>query len=108
MNSLVISLLKFLVNSVVNSLVACLVIVLVNFLVIYLVSSIVDSFVAAGADRHCSRIYAATVTGSSKEASFVEVYGRGSIMADAKLRKQNLNVSGLVALRRTALLGTSR
>ena len=32
-------------------------------------SSIVDSLVAAGAERHCSRIYAVTVTGSAKEAS---------------------------------------
>ena len=54
-------------------------------------SSIVDSLVAAGADRHWSRMYAATVTGSRKEASFVEVYGRGSIMANANLRRQNLN-----------------
>ena len=36
-------------------------------------SSNVDSSVAAGADRHFSRIYAATVSGSRSEASFVEV-----------------------------------
>ena len=53
---------------------------------------------AAGADRHCSRIYAETVTGISKEASFVEVYGHGSIMADANLRRRNLSVRGLAAL----------
>ena len=61
-------------------------------------SSIVDSLVAARADRHCSRIYAATVKGSRKEASFVELYGRGSIMTDANLRRRNLNVQGLAAL----------
>ena len=52
-------------------------------------SLIDDSLVAAGA---------ATVTGSNKEASPVEVYWRGSIMADANLRKRNLNVRGLDAL----------
>ena len=61
-------------------------------------TTIVDSLVATGADRHCSRIYAATITGSRTEASFVEVYGCGSIMADANLRRQNLNVQGLAAL----------
>ena len=61
-------------------------------------SSIVDSLVAAGADRHCSRICAATVTGSRSEASLVEVYGRESIMADANLRRRNLNVQGLATL----------
>ena len=61
-------------------------------------SSIVDSLVAAGADRHCSRMSAATVAGSSKEASLIDVYGRGSIMADANLRRLNLNVRGLAAL----------
>ena len=60
--------------------------------------TIVDSSVAAGADRHWSRIYAASGIGSSKEASFVEVYGSGPIMADANLRRRNLNVRGLAAL----------
>ena len=60
--------------------------------------TIVDSLEAACADRHCSRIYAATAVGSNKEASFVEVYGRGSIMADANLRRRNLNARGLAAL----------
>ena len=45
-------------------------------------------------------MYAATGTGNRKEASFVEVDGRGSIMADANLRRQNLNVQGLAALDR--------
>ena len=58
--------------------------------------TIVDSVVAAGADRHCSR--AATAVGSNNEASLVEEYGRGSIMADANLKRRNLNMRGLAAL----------
>jgi hypothetical protein len=61
-------------------------------------SSMVDSLVAEGADRHGSQIYAATVTGSRTEASFVDAYGRGSIMAAANLRRRNLNIQELAAL----------
>ena len=58
----------------------------------------VDAVLGAGVDSNLSKIYAATLTGKVSGTTFIEAYGRGPIMTEAKLNRRNLNVRGLHAL----------
>ena len=59
---------------------------------------IVNAVIAAGVDQTCAELYTNTTCAIKNRASFVEVYGRGHIMAQASRPRRSLNITGLNAL----------
>ena len=57
-----------------------------------------NALVAAGVDQTCAELYTNTVCALPNKTSFVEVYGRGHIMAQANGPRRSLNITGLNAL----------
>ena len=58
----------------------------------------VNALITAGADRTCAELCTNTVWAIQSRTSFVEVYGRGHIMAQANGPRRSLNITGLNAL----------
>ena len=58
----------------------------------------VDALVGAGGHRKYSKLYAATLVGKLNSTTFMEVYGRGSIVAEANKRRRKVEVRGIGAM----------
>ena len=58
----------------------------------------VNALIAAGVDRTCAELYTNTGCAIPNCTSFVEVYGRGHIMAQANGPRRSLSITGLNAL----------
>ena len=58
----------------------------------------VNALIAAGVDRTCAELHTNTVRAIQDRTSFIEVYGRGHIMARANGPRRSLNITGLNAL----------
>ena len=57
-----------------------------------------SALIAAGTDRHSAQIFTNTVCALKTGPTFLEVYGRGQIMADANGPRRSLYVHSLDAL----------
>ena len=58
----------------------------------------VSALIAAGTDRHSAQVFTTTVCALKTGPTFLEVYGRGHIMAEANGPRRALNVHGIEAL----------
>ena len=58
----------------------------------------VDALIAAGVAWTCAELHTNTVCAIKNRTSFVEVYGRGHITAQADGPRRSLNITGLNAL----------
>ena len=60
--------------------------------------AMVDALINAGAHKDVSKLDAATLTGKKNGRTFMELYGRGSVVADANKRRRNFDVRGIAAM----------
>ena len=61
-------------------------------------NQMLDALMLAGVDPPAANLFAARVSPSSRPETFFEVYGRGSIVAEALKQRRSLNVQGLHAM----------
>ena len=57
----------------------------------------VNALIAAGTDKHTAQIFTNTACSIKSGASFIEVYSRGHIMAEANGPRRSLNIDGPIA-----------
>ena len=60
--------------------------------------AMVDALIMAGTNKKAAKLFTYAVVNNSFPTSFMEVYGRGSICADANGPRRALNIEGLGAL----------
>ena len=61
-------------------------------------SAMIDALIGAGTCPKAAKLYAFAVLKNKFPSSFMEIYGRGSIVKDANGPRRALNIEGLAAL----------